>query len=208
MLGFVSQPGSAIFILGIGAKTDHDESSMTRIHLVAAAALALLTGCQQTAVSDVTRFIKPSVLEPTEMTPPNSQPGVCWGHEPAPEVTTITTQTIMVEKAIYDAQGREITPAIYRKVRAPQVINDGTGRWFERVCDTLATPIFIETLQRALFVRGYFSGDVTGMMDAPTLRAVRKYQREQGLNSDTLSLSAAQQLGLIAIELDPEVVEG
>ncbi len=181
---------------------------MTRIQLVAATTVVLLTGCQQTGLPDVTRFIKPAVVDASEMTPPSSTPGVCWGHEPGPEVTTIVTQTIMVENAIYDAEGREITPAIYRKVRAPQIVNDGSGRWFERVCDEQASPMFIQTLQRALAVRGYFRGDVTGLMDAATLRAVRKYQREQGLNSDILSLSAAQQLGLIAIELDPEVVEG
>ena len=44
--------------------------------------------------------------------------------------------------------------------------------------------------------------------EASTLRAIRGYQRAQGLDSDTLSLSAAQQLGLVAIELDPEVVDG
>ena len=114
----------------------------------------------------------------------------------------------MVEEAIYDAEGQEISPAIYRKVREPKMVNDGNGRWFERVCDAQLTPDFIATLQRALAVRGYLKGDVSAMMDGPTLRAIRKFQREQGLNSDAVSLVAAQQLGLVAIELDPEVVDG
>lgn len=181
---------------------------MTKFFLAGPACAVVLTGCQQAALPDVTRFIKPSVVSASEMTPPSSAPGLCWGHEPGPEVTTIVTQTVMVEDAIYDEQGREITPPIYRKIRAPQVINDGSGRWFERVCEDQTTPAFVETLQRALAARGYFSAAITGVMDPPTLRAIRGYQRAQGLNSDTLSISAAQQLGLVAIELDPEVVEG
>ncbi|WP_298292374.1 peptidoglycan-binding domain-containing protein [uncultured Litoreibacter sp.] len=180
---------------------------MTRT-LTLAGALALLAGCQTTGGPDVTRFIKPSVIQPTDMTPPSSEPGVCWGHEPGPEVTEIVSQTILVQEAVHDDAGKEISPAIYRKVRAPKTINDGTGRWFERVCDAQATPALIETLQRALAARGHYRGDVTGVLDGSTRRAVRAYQRVQGLDSDVLSLSAAQQLGLIEIELDPEVVEG
>ncbi|MEM9584252.1 MAG: peptidoglycan-binding domain-containing protein [Pseudomonadota bacterium] len=173
-----------------------------------AALAVVLAGCQQAAVSDVTRFIKPSILQAEDLTPPSSEPGQCWAHEAAPEFATIVTRTIMVEEAIYDAEGQEISPAIYRKVRAPKMVNDGNGRWFERVCDAQLTPDFIATLQRALAVRGYLKGDVSAMMDGPTLRAIRKFQREQGLNSDAVSLVAAQQLGLVAIELDPEVVDG
>ncbi len=181
---------------------------MIKATLAATATAVILAGCQQAAVSDVTRFIKPTVLDTSDMAPPSAEPGVCWGHEAAPQVTTIVTQTILVEDAVYDDQGRETQPAIYRKVRAPKLVNDGTGRWFERVCDADMSVEFIETLQRALSIRGYSRGDVTGMLDTSTLRGIRKYQREQGLNSETLALFAAQQLGLVAIELDPEVVEG
>ncbi len=180
---------------------------MTRIPSLAPAFAVLLTGCQPGTLPDVTRLIEPSVIEASDMTPPSSEPGVCWGHEPGPQVTEIVSQTVMVEEAKYDANGKEISPAIFRKVAAPKVINDGNGRWFERVCDAQATPDLVMTLQRALAARGHYRGADSGVLDAPTRRAVRMYQREQGLDSGILSLSAAQQLGLIAVELTPEVVD-
>lgn len=181
---------------------------MTRIKTLAPAMAVLLAGCQTAGLPDVTQLIKPSVIMPSEMTPPSSEPGVCWGHEPGAQVTEIVSQTVMVEEATYDANGKEISPAIFRKVAAPKVVTDGNGRWFQRVCDAQATPELVMTLQRALAVRGIYNGPDSGVLDPATRRAVRFYQRKQGLNSDILSLSAAQQLGLIAIELAPEVVEG
>jgi peptidoglycan hydrolase-like protein with peptidoglycan-binding domain len=45
---------------------------------------------------------------------------------------------------------------------------------------------------------------VTGTYDWLTRRAVQTYQKEQGLDSATLSLAAARQLGLVAY--DPSLI--
>ena len=67
------------------------------------------------------------------------------------------------------------------------------------------TPEFISSVQRALDVRGFYSGALTGRMDARTLRAVRKYQAPQGLDSSVLSLAAARKLGLVALPRDQQI---
>lgn len=75
---------------------------------------------------------------------------------------------------------------------------DASGMWFEIPCPDQMTPDFVASLQRALAVRGHYSGPVTGQVNSATRDAVRAYQRENGLDSDVLSLAAAKRLGLIA----------
>jgi len=59
------------------------------------------------------------------------------------------------------------------------------------------TPDFVASLQRALAARGIYAGVVNGQMDAPTRRAIRRYQKPKGPDSDVLSLATAQELGLV-----------
>lgn len=161
-----------------------------------------LAACAPPQGPDVTRLIEPSVVTASEITPPPADPHRCWGHEPAPEITTITQQTVQVEEARRDADGRELTPAIYREVDVPQTAPGGDGRWFERVCDAQITEGFVQSLQRALAVRGLYAGEITGLMDGETRAAIRAYQSAQGLDSDLLSVAAGQQLGLVAVQFD------
>lgn len=161
-----------------------------------------LVACAPPQGPDVTRLIEPSVITATDITPPPSDPDICWGHEPPGDITTIKTQTVLAEEAQSDADGVEITPAIYREVTAPETTPDGDGRWFTRVCDAQITQAFVGSLQRALAVRGLYEGDVTGLMDAQTRTAIRTYQAAQGLNSDLLSVAAGEQLGLVALQFD------
>jgi peptidoglycan hydrolase-like protein with peptidoglycan-binding domain len=65
------------------------------------------------------------------------------------------------------------------------------------------TPELVASLQRALLARGYYRGQTTGELDARTLRAVKAYQVDQGLESKILSVAALRSLGLWAVERDP-----
>lgn len=73
-------------------------------------------------------------------------------------------------------------------------------RRFAVPCPEQMDDAFMATLQRALIVRGYHEGAVSGDMDAETTAAIRRYQRPRGLDSDILSLDAARSLGLVAVE--------
>lgn len=72
---------------------------------------------------------------------------------------------------------------------------------FRVPCPEQVSPAFLSTLQRALTVRGYFEGEVTGRPDAATRAAVQAFQRDNGFNSPILTLETAQRLGLLPITL-------
>ncbi len=161
----------------------------------------LAMACAPLPGPDVTKQIPPTRITATQTAPDLTQSDRCWGHEPPGEITEIVDQLIEVQPAQIDADGREITPAIFRNTPTPKTGPDGAGRWFERVCDITLTPPFIMSLQRALAARGLFEGKFTGALDNPTRAAITTYQAQQGLNSDLPSVAMARQLGLLAIEL-------
>ena len=82
-------------------------------------------------------------------------------------------------------------------------VRDGTLEEvaFRVPCPEQITPRFISSLQRALAVRGYFTGEVTGQIGPATREAVQSFQRDHGFNSPILSLDTAQRLGLAPIEI-------
>ena len=67
--------------------------------------------------------------------------------------------------------------------------------WFKTVCPPVYTERFVKSLQRALRARGYYIGKPSGSLDAPTREAIPTYQSEQGLQSELLSLEAAEAFG-------------
>ena len=174
---------------------------MTLKHYLWTACAMALAGCQQTASPDVTRVIAPTVI--TAQDAPTGTPGQCYGEIASPVETKLVEQTIKVRDATFDADGNELTPAIYRRAQTPVEVA-GPTRSFARLCDDQLTPTFVETLQRALQARGLYLGQITGDLDEATREAIRGYQEAQGLDSDVLSVSAAQQLGLVAVDLGLE----
>lgn len=74
---------------------------------------------------------------------------------------------------------------------------------FEAPCPEMLTPEIIETLQRALQVRGFHTGAVNGRMDSTTRSAVHAYQRAQGIDTAVLSADTARDLGLMPHRPEP-----
>ncbi len=74
--------------------------------------------------------------------------------------------------------------------------------WFRAPCASEMTVDFVASVQRALKARGFYRLPLTGVLDAPTRDAIRRYQRARGLDSDHLSLAAARDLGLLAADPD------
>lgn len=70
---------------------------------------------------------------------------------------------------------------------------------FRVPCPEQINKSFLQTLQRALAARDYYSGPVSGLVDPETSMAVRNYQKDNGFDSPILSLKTAQDLGLLAI---------
>ncbi len=148
---------------------------------------------------DVTRLIEPSVIVKTDETAPDATPGTCWAKVQPRNVKTVTERQI-VQPAELSSDGTVLNPAIYRTVERP--VDGSAETWFQRPCEAQVTPELIESLQRALAARGFYTGEPSGEMDTRTRLAIRAYQQPQGIDSGVLSLSAAKQLGLIDVELD------
>ena len=167
------------------------------------AAMAVLAACVPVLNNSVvSRFIESETIVTRADGPPNAREGSCWGRDVTPAVIETVTDRIMLQPAEIAANGQVQRPAVFKTETREQIIRERAEVWFETPCPVLMTPEFVSNLQRALAARQLFRGRVTGEFDAHTRRAVRKYQRGEGLDSPILSLAAARKLGLIALDRD------
>lgn len=134
--------------------------------------------------------------------PEDARPNACYARDVTPAVIETVTEQIIVQPPELGSDGSVRAPALIRTETNQRIVRARTDLWFEVPCEAETSPEFIAALQRALAVRGAYRGPVTGVMDLRTRRAVRDYQRPQGLNSGVLSLAAARMLGLAV--WDPE----
>ncbi|MCB6178846.1 peptidoglycan-binding protein [Rhodobacter sp. Har01] len=129
--------------------------------------------------------------------PPPGPKGACWQADIRPAVIETISEQVLVAAETTDADGRT-TPAVFATETSQRIVQDRGTVWFRAPCPADITPDFVATLQRALKARGLYLLPLTGSLDAPTRSAIRRYQRERGLDSDHLSLAAARDLGLVA----------
>lgn len=172
-------------------------------HLVTAIALAGLAGCDPADLPapDLAALSEPDVVRASaDSAPPGAKPGTCWGREVSPAVIETVTEQVIVQPAEVLADGTVISPAVYRSETHQRIVEERRETWFETPCDDSWTEEFTASLQRALRARGHYSGPITGTMDKRTRAAIRRYQSAQGLDSSILSMEAARQMGLVAVE--------
>ncbi|MGP6086622.1 peptidoglycan-binding domain-containing protein [Antarctobacter jejuensis] len=160
-------------------------------------ALVLLSAC------DTPQAVSREAQGPEGPPPPAEQmaDGTCRARDVTPAIYEQVMGQVQVVQAEIAEDGTMIRPPIYRKGPVPRVVQERSEITFAAPCPHQMTPEFIASLQRALAARGYFAGNVTGALDAPTTAAIRKYQSERGLTSAQLSLETARALGLVAIDL-------
>jgi hypothetical protein len=190
-------PGGALSRYG-AANGDRPAGSMSRRILWLFPLVGGLAACQGAPMPDVTRLLEPEVLRTHVDGPPGAEPGTCWGRDETPAVIESVIDHVMIQPPEIDSNGYVRTPAIYRTEQVQRIVREREEIWFRAPCDSELTAETIRSLQRALAARGLYNGPITGHMNAPTRRAVRLYQRDQGLDSGLLSLRAGQQLGLFA----------
>ncbi len=175
--------------------------------LIAALAGVVLASCEDGAAltPDLAALREPEIVRAeSDMAPPGAAPGTCWGREVSPAVIETVTEQIMVQPPEVLADGTVLSPAIYRSETHQRIVRERRETWFETPCDAVWTEEFTASLQRALKVRGHYYGAITGRRDKRTRAAIRRYQKEQELNSAILSIEAARQLGLIAVRRDED----
>lgn len=160
-------------------------------------ALGLLAACG--TAPDVSRNAEG--LEPPPPLAEQMPDGSCRARDTVPAIYEHVMGEVQVVQAEIAEDGSVIRPPIYRKGPVPRVVRERAEITFEAPCPDQMTPEFVASVQRALAARGYFAGNVTGALDAPTAAAIRRYQSERGLESAQLSLETARALGLIAVDL-------
>lgn len=128
--------------------------------------------------------------------------GRCWGRDIQPAVIETVTVQEQATPPVLGPGGEVVVPATYRSVIRQQIAREREAVAFETLCPPDYTQEFVESLQRALAVRGYYAGPVDGHPDAALGRAVQDYQREMGPDSPLLSLAAARRLGLVALSAE------
>jgi len=132
---------------------------------------------------------------------PQGPEGACWAHDIIPAVIETVTEQVMVAPAAPGPDGR-VRPATFESVTRQQIVQDRAEVWFRSPCPAEMTVALVASLQRALKARGLYALPVTGVLDAATREAIRRFQEPRGLDSDQLSLAAARELGLVATGLD------
>ena len=172
---------------------------MTTRPALAALALCAAAGCASGPTArdgTVARAATPELATTREAD------GTCRAREVIPAIYEHVMGEVQVVQAEIAEDGTVIRPPIYRKAPVPRIVRPRGEMSFEAPCPEQQTPDFVASLQRALAARGHFAGNVTGVMDAPTAAALRRYQSERGLDSAQLSLETARALGLVAVELE------
>jgi Putative peptidoglycan binding domain len=133
-------------------------------------------------------------------TPPDGPDGQCWDRDVKPAVIETETEQVLVQAEVRNADGTLVTPAVFSTETRQRMVQDRAQVWFPAPCAADFTVEFIATLQRALKARGFYLLPLTGVYDAPTMAAVRRYQAGRGLDSPRLSLGAARELGIVAAD--------
>jgi len=163
-----------------------------------------LAACSGTA-PDVAKFAARGSIETHTDGPPDAAPGTCWALDRTPAKVERTTEKVLVRPGDYAHDGIVLREAVYETKTEEKIREEGKTLWFQTPCDVDMTTDFIASLQRALSARDLYSGDISGVLDTGTKRAIRQYQLTQGLNSQVLSLAAAEQLGLVAVSAAREL---
>ena len=129
---------------------------------------------------------------------PTGPDGACWASDETPAVIETVTEQI-AEDPTGQSEGS------YRTETRQEIVQPREKIWFRTPCAAELTPEVVATLQRALRARGLYALPASGVPDAATGAAIRAFQLPRGLNSDQLSLTAAQDLGVIAQDFGADV---
>lgn len=168
---------------------------------MAAGTFAALAACKPiTALEEATtpRDLRGELVR-LDPGPPPAEPGICWEGDITPAVIETVSEQVLVSPEKRAEDGSLLAPAAYRTETRQRIAQEREVVWFRAPCDAELTVEFVASLQRALKARGYYTAATTGLLDAPTTEAIRRYQAERGLDSARLSLGAARQLGLAIV---------
>ncbi|MDN5786281.1 peptidoglycan-binding domain-containing protein [Pseudorhodobacter sp.] len=157
---------------------------------------AALMACQSTLPPKESASLRAELVAKTGPKPPKETAGICWADDTIPAIIETVTEQVLVRPEERGPDGTVTQAAAFRTETSQRIVEDRREVWFRSPCPEDVTLDFVATLQRALKARGYYTGALTGQLDAATRHAIRLYQEPLGLASDRLSLAAARRLGV------------
>ena len=123
--------------------------------------------------------------------------GRCFALDPGPLRDELVVERVLVVPEVTDANGTVTQPAIYKDVEKTVQVPVREPERFEVVCPQNFSQGFVASIQRALSVRGAYSGTINGLLDDGTRDAILAYQTGLGRRSANLAIETAQSFGLI-----------
>jgi hypothetical protein len=187
---------TGVFFFQRMVKNTDDIEHIMAIRSVLWSGVLFLGGCGALLNPNVAPWVEPVAVVSRGQGPLNARADACYGRDTTPAIIETVTDQVMLQPPQIDSSGRVLEPGIFITETRQQIVRQRQELWFETPCAAEDDPVFIESLQRALKARDIYRGQITGVMDTRTRRAVRQFQEPQGLDSSVLSLAAARQLGL------------
>lgn len=138
---------------------------------------------QKTVIPATYKKVKRQVVDTPERVENYTIPAVYEKRKVTEVVTPARTETFTV-------------PAVYKTVTNTRVVSEPKPVWREVLCEKNATPETVANIQRALIKRGYDVGAVDGRLGPKTVRAMQKFQADNGLPQGQVSLEAVELLGV------------
>lgn len=131
-----------------------------------------------------------------------SADGRCYASDTTPAVIQTITEQLLTTPERTDAAGNITSAATFRTNTRQQIVRERMALRFETLCPPQYTAERVETLQRAFKARGIYTGPINGILDRATGEAIRRFQRQNGLDSPFLDIRTARALGIIALSAD------
>ena len=116
--------------------------------------------------------------------------------ETVTEKTPLTPARLAVD--LETGKTTVIRKATFKTVTVRKIVSPRKEQWFPAVCPHNYTEKFVQSLQRALKARGFYSGALTGWTDEQTKIAIKLYQRKYDVDSPIVALATAEEFGLIS----------
>ncbi len=169
-------------------------------HIIAFAVTALMTCASMAQAGQIVS----KLTHPNHPKLPASAGLVdCFGYEFTPAIIETVTEKTPLTPArlavdLETGKTTVIREATFATVTVRKIVSPRKEQWFPAVCPHNYTEKFVQSVQRALKARGFYSGALTGWTDEQTKIAIKLYQRKYNVDSPIVALTTAEEFGLIS----------
>lgn len=113
------------------------------------------------------------------------------------KIIPAVTKTIKVKKIVEPAKKVANTiPAKFREVAKRVLVSPSKTEWSRILCKTNANTANVLKVQKALKASGYNPGRIDGILGSDTARAIKKFQRDNGLSIGALTYDTMSKLSI------------